>query len=541
MKKYWLMGVVAMALLGGWLFSKYWYYMPGIISKVVSPIAEFREIDWESGPQARDNRIDKPNIVVILVDDLGFNDVTFYGGGIAGGSVPTPNIDSIARDGIHFSNGYTGNGTCAPSRAALLTGRFATRVGFEFTPMGSPLFAELTGGDGYIEENAEDYPESDQLGLPADESTLAEQLSAEGYHSVALGKWHLGEGIGMRPNDQGFDEFLGFLPGAALFMEEGDDNVVNSNQEFDPIDKFLWANLSHAVQHNNNAERFRPDSHMTDYFSRQAVRVIEHNQNRPFFLYLSYNAPHTPLQAEKADYEALAHIEDHVERTYAAMLRGLDRGIGQVLKALDDNNLSDNTMVIFVSDNGGAGYVGLPDLNKPYRGWKITLFEGGIHTPYFIRWPQKIPAGTTYDSAVAHVDIFSTALSAAGAQPPKDRVIDGVDLLEYALQDPQPPLARPLFWRTGGYKVIMQNGWKLQLQEQNGKTWLYNLKEDPTEQNNLSGSNPDQLKIMTTLLYELDAQMVEPLWPTLIETPIAIDYTIDKIPESEYETIIWSN
>ena len=541
MKKYWLMGLLAIVLFGGWLFSKYWYYMPGIISNLVSPIAEFREIDWESGPQDRDNRIDKPNIVVLLVDDLGFNDITLYGGGIAGGSVPTPNIDSIARDGIHFSNGYTGNGTCAPSRAALLTGRFATRVGFEFTPMGSPLFAELTGGDGYIEKNADEYPENDQLGLPADESTLAEQLSAVGYHSVALGKWHLGEGIGMRPNDQGFDEFLGFLPGAALFMEEGDDNVVNSKQEFDPIDKFLWANLSYAVQHNNNGDRFSPDSHMTDYFSRQAVRVIQHNRNRPFFLYLSYNAPHTPLQAEKADYEALAHIEDHVERTYAAMLRGLDRGIGQVLKALDDNNLSDNTMVIFVSDNGGAGYVGLPDLNKPYRGWKITLFEGGIHTPYFIRWPQKIPAGTTYDSAVAHVDIFSTALSAAGAQFPKDRIIDGVDLLEYALQDPQPPLARPLFWRTGGYKVVMQNGWKLQLQEQNGKTWLYNLNEDPTERNNLSGSNTDQLKIMTTLLYELDAQMVEPLWPTLIETPIAIDYTIDKIPDTEHETIIWSN
>ena len=380
----------------------------------------------------------------------------------------------------------------------------------------------------------------DQLGLPREESTLAEQLSERGYHSIALGKWHLGEAEGMRPTDQGFDEFLGFLPGAALFMKEDDDNVVNSKQEFDPIDKFLWANLSFAVQL-NNGERFTPDSHMTDYLSRQAVKVIEHNRNRPFFLYLSYNAPHTPLQSEKADYDALAHIENHVERTYAGMLRGLDRGIGQVLNALESNNIADNTMVIFVSDNGGAGYVGLPDLNKPYRGWKITLFEGGIRTPYFIRWPNTIPAGTSYDSAVGHVDIFSTALSAAGGQLPEDRIIDGLDLLEYALQDPQPPMQRPLFWRTGGYKAVTQDGWKLQLQEQNNKTWLYNLNEDPTEQKNLSELNPEHLKTMTTLLYELDGQMAEPLWPTLIETPIAIDFTIDKIPDTEHETIIWSN
>lgn len=250
---------------------------------------------------------------------------------------------------------------------------------------------------------------------------------------------------------------------------------------------------------------------------------------------------HTPLQAEKADFEALSHITDHTERTYAAMLRGLDRGIEQVLTALKDNDLSENTIVIFTSDNGGAGYVGLPDLNKPFRGWKITFFEGGIHVPYFIRWPEKITAGTKYDSAVAHVDIFSTVLAAAGAELPTDRTFDGVNLLDYALQEKQPALSRPLFWRTGGYKVVQQDGWKLQLQEQNGKTWLYNLNEDPTEQRNLSESHPDNLASMHELLYAMDAQMVEPLWPTLLEVPIAVDYTIDKLPDSDYETILWSN
>ena len=218
----------------------------------------------------------------------------------------------------------------------------------------------------------------------------------------------------------------------------------------------------------------------------------------------------------------------------------MDRGIGQVLDALEANGVADNTIVFFTSDNGGAGYVGLPDLNKPYRGWKISFFEGGIHTPYFIRWPERIPAGSEYDSAVAHVDIFSTVLAAAGVPIPGDRKIDGVDVLDYALNDPR-PLRRPLFWRSGGYKVVQHDGWKLQLQEQNGKTWLYNLNEDPTEQTNLSKSHPGRLAELKAVLYELDEQMVEPLWPALMETPIAIDYTIDKLPEDEFESILWNN
>ncbi|MEC8820262.1 MAG: sulfatase-like hydrolase/transferase, partial [Pseudomonadota bacterium] len=346
--------------------------------------------------------------------------------------------------------------------------------------------------------------------------TLPELLKEKGYHSIALGKWHLGGDEGMLPNDQGFDEFLGFLAGGAKFMEESDPDVVNSKQDFDPIDRFLWPNLKYGVRY-NKGNRFKPDSHVTDYLSREAIKAIAANRNRPFFMYLAYNAPHTPLQSEKKDYEALSHITDHTERTYAGMIRGLDRGIGQVLAALDENGLTDNTIVIFTSDNGGAGYVGLPDLNKPYRGWKITLFEGGIHTPYFIKWPARIAAGSQYGSPVAHIDIFSTVLAAVGVTPPDDRIIDGMDILEVALDPEQPSLDRPLFWRSGGYKVVQQDGWKLQLLEQNGKTWLFNLNEDPTEQRNLSASHPEKLAELRKVLYSLDDQMVEPLWPTLAE------------------------
>lgn len=386
-----VIAVLGLVLVGGYLLSQYWYYLPGIIADIVSPIGENQPVTWAQGPSTSPSEgddVDKlPNIVLVVVDDLGFNDITYYGGGIGGGSVPTPHIDSIARQGVHFTNGYAGNGTCAPSRAALLTGRYPTRAGFEFTPAWPPLM-KLIGGDSFKEEKAENYPPINSLGLPGSEQTLPESLKEKGYHSIMLGKWHLGADEGMTPNDQGFDEFLGFLTGAAMFMEEDDPNVVNSRQDFDRIDKFLWSNLKYGVRF-NKGDRFKPDSHLTDYISREAVKAIEANRHRPFFMYLAYNAPHTPLQSEKQDYDALSHITDHTERTYAGMMRGLDRGIGQVLASLEENGLSDNTMVIFTSDNGGAGYVGLPDLNKPYRGWKMTYFEGGIHVPYFIKWPKK--------------------------------------------------------------------------------------------------------------------------------------------------------
>lgn len=538
-----IIGLLGLVVLGSYLFSQYWYYLPGIISDFVSPIGENQSVTWAQGPSASPSEVDDvdklPNIVLIVVDDLGFNDITYYGGGIGGGSVPTPQIDSIAKQGIHFTNGYTGNGTCAPSRAALLTGRYPTRVGFEFTPA-SPQLMKLVSGDSFKEENAENYPPSSSLGLPGSELTLPEVLKEKGYHSLLLGKWHLGADEGMTPNDQGFDEFLGFLGGGAMFMEEDDPNVVNSKQDFDPIDKYLWPNLKYGVRF-NKGERFKPDSHVTDYLSREAVKAIEENRNRPFFMYLAYNAPHTPLQSEKRDYDALSHIEDHTERTYAGMIRGLDRGIGQVLASLEENGLSDNTMVIFTSDNGGAGYVGLPDLNKPYRGWKMTLFEGGIHTPYFIKWPEKIAAGSQYDSPVAHIDIFSTVLAAVGIALPDDRITDGKDILKVALDPEQPSLDRPLFWRSGGYKVVQQDGWKLQLLEHNGKTWVFNLNEDPTEQRDLSALNPEKLNELRKVLYSIDDQMIKSMWPSLAEAQNPIDFTIDKIPDGEYETVIWEN
>jgi arylsulfatase A-like enzyme len=541
-----LAGVLA---IGGYLFSQYWYYLPGLMQSIRDPIEPNRTITWQAGPQSATLSADRrpPNVILILADDMGYNDITLNGGGVAGGAVPTPNIDSIARDGVRFLNGYAGNATCAPSRAALMTGRYATRFGFEFTP--APVaFEKLIGrfyNSGlrkaiYHADLEGAVPPLAELAVPTSEITIAQLLQTRGYHTMFLGKWHLGETPKASPNARGFDESIGFLAGASLYMRKHDPDAVNSYQDFDPIDKFLWANLSFAVN-NNGGHRFYPTEYMTDYLGDEAVKAIAANRNRPFFMYLAFNAPHTPLQALKSDYDALPAIKDHRLRVYAAMIRALDRNVGHVLDALKANGLDQNTLVIFTSDNGGANYIGLPDINRPYRGWKATFFEGGIHVPYFMRWPAKIHAGGAYSLPVAHVDVFATAAAAANARLPTDRIIDGVDIL--AAMDGHSNAAphRTLYLRSGAYKTLMKGDWKLQVDDKPDKKWLFNLKDDPTEQHNLADASADRVRELMADLEQEDRAQAKPLWPSLLEGPIAIDHPLSFPDSPNDEYIYWSN
>jgi uncharacterized sulfatase len=312
-------------------------------------------------------------------------------------------------------------------------------------------------------------------------------------------------------------------------------------QDFDPIDRFLWRALRFAASF-NGGETFEPGGYLTDYYTDEAVKVIEANRERPFFLYLAHWAPHTPLQATRADYEALSHIEDHTLRVYAAMIRALDRGVGRVLAALEENGLAENTLVFFTSDNGGAHYVGLPELNRPFRGWKITFFEGGIHVPFFLKWPARIPGGQTYAEPVQHFDIFSTAAAAAGVPLPSDRVIDGVDLLPFVRGERSGAPHEALFWRTGHYQVALADGWKLQVNERpHSRAWLYDLGSDPTEQVNLAEQRPDRVATLRAALDAHNAEQQPPAWPALIEAPTPIDKTArdPEAPDDEY--IYWPN
>jgi arylsulfatase A-like enzyme len=228
-------------------------------------------------------------------------------------------------------------------------------------------------------------------------------------------------------------------------------------------------------------------------------------------------------------------------RVYAAMIRALDRGVGKVLAALRERGLEDNTLVIFTSDNGGADYIGLPDINKPYRGWKATFFEGGIHAPFFTKWPARIPAGSSYTPPVAHIDIFATAAGAAAAPLPQDRVIDGVDLVPYVRGDANGDPHKSLYWRSGNYRTLIADGYKLQVAERPNKTWLFDLTADPTEQTNLADHEPERVETLRALLAAKDAEMVAPLWPSLIEGPFYIDHPLGVPDRPDDEYVYWAN
>ena len=357
--------------------------------------------------------------------------------------------------------------------------------------------------------------------MPASEVTLAETLKAAGYHTAHIGKWHLGRANGMAPHDQGFDESL--LMHSGLYLPEDDPDVVNSKQDFDPIDRFLWKGMSYAASFNGGSA-FEPGGYLTDYYTAEAIKVIEHNQDRPFFLYLAHWAPHTPLQATRADYDALAHIKLHRERVYAAMIRALDRGVGQVMQALKDNGIDDNTLVIFTSDNGGAGYIGIDAVNDPFRGFKLQLFEGGIHVPFMMRWPGHIAPDTVVNEPVQHFDIYSTAAAAAKATVDSER-LDGVNLLPYLDEATRPgtPPHDALFWLNGGYQVMLSKGWKLQKSQRPDTIRLFNLTTDPTEQHNVAAENPERVEHMLAALAAHVAQQPPPAWPAQVELPVRID------------------
>lgn len=541
------LGSVAAVALAGVAAKDYvLLHLPGWLAPRVHA---FREIAWQPGPAqpTRPPAQRPPNIVLIVADDLGFNDISFNGGGVAGGLLKTPNIDALGHAGASFTQGYAGNATCAPSRAALMTGRYPTRFGFEFTPTDTRFAQTIAGFPSnwshrtLLDQAAVDSdPPADSKGVPSSERTIAELLRGGGYHTIHLGKWHLGGSPGMRPEDQGFDESLGFIIGAQMFLPEDDANVVNSKQDFDPIDKYLWANLPFSVQY-NGGERFHPDRYMTDYLTRQAIRAIDANRNRPFFLYLAYNAPHTPLQALKSDYDALAAIPDHRTRVYAAMVRALDRGVGQVMAALKARGLDRNTLVIFTSDNGGAHYIGLPDINRPYRGWKATFFEGGIRVPFFLRWPARIAPETQVAGTVSHFDIFATAAAAAGVGIPRDRPVDGIDLAPYVEANRQSMPRRTLFWRSGAYRVVRDGDAKLQMLDLPHQSLLYDLRGDPTERHDLANADPAAVRKLEGLIAQHDREQVRPSWPSLIRSPIVIDRPLGTRPRAGETYIYWSN
>ena len=534
--------------------SLLWHYkvnillwaLPKIIN-IANPIQENIPTTWSLGPQeVLDVSETRPNIILILADDMGYNDISLHNGGAGDGSLQTPHIDSLAEDGVWFAKGYAANATCAPSRASIMTGRYPTRFGFEFTPIpdyGRLVLSWLVAEDDHVlkrridQELATNLPDFMDQGMPSEQITVAEILKQAGYYTAHIGKWHLGHSNGMSPNDQGFDDSLSL--GGSYYLPEDDPRVVNAKFETD-IDKMIWSSGQYSAQF-NGGEYFAPDKYVTDYYTDEALKVIENNKNRPFFLYLSHWAIHNPLQALRSDVQEMQHMSGHNLQVYSGMIKALDRSVGKIVQKLKDLEIYGKTLIIFTSDNGGANYIELEDINQPFRGWKITFFEGGIRVPFILSWPDQIKAGIKYEHPVHHFDIFSTIAAAAKSSLPDDREIDGVNLLPFLESDaPQKP-HQTLFWRSGNHQAVLHDDWKYLVSINENKKWLFNTAADPLEQNNLVENSPQQLQLVEGLLADFNDAQQEPLFPSSTLMPILIDkYDGEKIEEND-EYIYWSN
>ena len=506
-----------------------------IINGMTNHIENTKPTEWTKNSISYVNNT-KPNIIFILADDLGFNDISLHNNNNRNAPA-TPNIDALAKSGVVFTNGYAASATCSPSRASIMTGRYSTRFGFDYTPY--PKTASRILNFIRDEYDNEDLPfinsenvDWEQVGLfvggmPSEEITIAEMLKDNGYYTALVGKWHLG-GLneGMRPSDQGFDDSLMMTSG--LYLPKNHPDVISAKADH-AIEDMVWASQLYAVNF-NNSKQFKPDKYLTDYFTEEAVKVINNNKDKPFFLYLSHWAPHNPLQALVKDYEKHSHMKNHTKQVYSAMITALDRSVGKIVKALEDNGISDNTIIIFTSDNGGAGYIGLDDINKPYRGWKMTFFEGGMHVPFLMKWPNQIEAGQTYEKRIHHVDIFHTILGASKINAPNNIKYDGVNLIPYLQGENKDNPHQTLFWKDSSYQAIIHDDWKLIRSKLPKKQYLYNLQNDPYENINLINKEIIIKERLNELLDIHINEQIEPKSPHSMSIPVLID----KVSTDQY-------
>jgi len=422
-----------------------------------------------------------PNVIIVLTDDQGYHDVGFNGCP----DIPTPNIDRIAENGVIFTNGYVSYCVCGPSRAGLITGRYQDRFGFSR----NPLFA----------------PNDPNQGLPLSEETLADALKKAGYKTMAIGKWHLGAHESQRPLQRGFDEFFGFLTGGHRYFPEDWvlDDISGVNSQYAAYNTKLLKNNSRVAE----------KEYLTDALSREAVNFVTRNADNPFFLYLAYNAPHTPLQATEKYLNRFNHISDKKRKIYAAMVSSVDDGVGKLLDKLVELNIHENTMVFFLSDNGGP-YKTNGSNNLPLREGKGSLYEGGIRVPFAMQWPQKIGAGKYYNHPVISLDIFATAAEYAGIEPENE--LDGVNIIPFLTEESKGVPHEQLFWRkfdAGQFAVRSADLKLLGLKEQEFE--YYNLNSDIAEKNNL-GKNEESEQLKTAYK-NWWKNMIDPVFPGLMQ------------------------
>jgi arylsulfatase A-like enzyme len=421
-----------------------------------------------------------PNILLIVGDDLGYGELSCQGNP----QVPTPNIDSIAKNGIRFTSGYVSCPYCSPTRAGMMTGRYQERFGHEFNPGPAQSAA-------------------DNFGLSLKERTLADRLKAAGYATGMFGKWHLGYRPEYHPLKRGFEEYFGFLGGAHDYLDA----------EKDPTNPIL-----------RGTTPVKQIDYTTEAFAQEAISFMDKHRGEPWFVYLPFNAVHAPLEALPKYLNRFNAIEERKRHTFCAMLSAMDDAVGRVLAKLRTDGLEENTLVVFISDNGGP----TPNTtsgNGPLRGFKAQTWEGGIRVPYMVQWKSHLPAGKVDDRPVIQLDILPTALAAAGVDVKPEWKVDGVNLLPYLKGEKKEAPHSALYWRFGQQIAIRMGDWKLvkapgagaQGGAAPGKATttgahLYNVAKDIGEQNNLAEREPAKVKELADAWNRWNAQLMDPLW-----------------------------
>ena len=475
----------------------------------------------------------QPNILLIIVDDLGYSDLASYGNT----NIHTPNIDSFGKKGIRFTQAYVTSPICAPSRMGIITGRYQQRFGAEFMlydkfaptvkkNIKRNLFSFKKKSEGITTLKPDLFLNHSKYAtdIPASEITIAQLLKQKGYATGYIGKWNLSSSPEVSPDQFGFDYNYSFDGALSRYVDDPVDSTayINMHLPWSFSEIPAWAPRQGSTAIKEGRLVVSDTGYLTFSFAHKAIDYIEHNKASPFFLTLSFNAPHDPFQVPKTYFDRIKGVTDSVKRVYFGMIEALDDAVGMVMQKLQRENLIDNTLVFFISDNGGATYTRATD-NAPLLGGKCTHFEGGLSVPFFIQWPAALQKELVYNNPVSSLDIFTTTAAACGAELATDRTYDGVDLIRYIYEDTVLPHDK-FFWRNGYSKAFRSGDWKLYLNEKQKITRLYNLGNDREEKYDLSTNQPGKLK---ELLEELksweDKNTITPLWPSAADLLIDVN------------------
>lgn len=414
----------------------------------------------------------KPNVIIILTDDAGYADFGAYGGT----EIPTPNIDSLLASGVKFTNAYVTASVCAPSRAGLLTGRYQQRFGFENNMSGKPA-------EGFAKED---------MGMDPAENTFGDEMRANGYRTLAIGKWHLGNEEKHFPLNRGFDEFYGFVGGHRSFF------AIKGEVPF-----------GEKIHNNNSIVPEDSVTYLTDMWTNKAISFMKQKAEKPFFIYLAYNAVHTPVDAKKEYWDKFSAIADSGRRSYAALMASLDDNVGRLRTTLKENNLDENTLILFLNDNGGA--TNNSSDNGPLRGMKGSVWEGGTRVAMSMIWKNQLPHNITYDNPVNSLDFLPTVLAAAGGKQVGKNKLDGKNLMPYINGKNLGTPHQALFWRRGVSAAIREGNWKL-IRVETDPILLFDLSKDLSETKNLAKENPDTVKHLLAKLAEWEKGLSKPHW-----------------------------